>query len=151
MKALINAIREVLQEKLTYIRTGDFFIAPHEDFIPRDVKFPAIGIKDGQILRSEGLDSSMEYTMEVMLIAWVAVHKPEASIMGDGGEESLIKGVLDVADDIHDCLDENFLDIDGLIEAFSPSEAGSETMGADNQFLQKKKITYRYVIQGDRP
>ena len=151
MKALMSAIREALQTELDYIRPGDFFIAPHEDFIPRDVKFPAVGIKDGQIIRSEGLDSSMEYTMEVTLIAWVAIHKPEASIMGDGEDESAVKGVLDVADDIHDCLDENMLGIEGLIEAFSPSEAGSETMGADNQFLQKKKIVYRYLIQGDRP
>ncbi len=149
MKALIAAIREAMRDNLTYIRPGDFFIAPHEDFIPRDVKFPCIGIKDGGIIRSEGLDSSMEYSMDVTLIAWVAIHKPEASIIGDDGTG--VKGVLEVADDIHACLDENLLDIDGMIEAFSPSETGSETMGNDNQFLQKKKITYRYVIQGDRP
>lgn len=149
MKDLMNAIRDELREELSaYIRPGDIFIAPHADYVPSDVMFPAIGIKDGAIVRNELIGECMEYTMEVLVIPWVLLQKPEASIMGDGERK---KGVLDVADDIHAALNDNFLGIDDIQEAFSPSERPSEPMGSDNKLLQKKEILYRYIKQGDRP
>lgn len=149
MKALLNAIKTQLQTDLTYVRDGDVFITPHEDFLPHDVKFPAVGIKDGSIIRAERMGGCMEYEISVSLIPWVAMAKPEASIMGDSATSR--KGVLDVADDIHTALDENLLAISGMQEAFSPSESGSETLGSDTRLLQKKNITYVYRKEGNRP
>jgi hypothetical protein len=149
VKQLLKAVKKQLQIDLGYIRPGDVFIAPHEDFIPADAKFPCIGIKDGGITRTENMDSCMEYAMDVILIPWAAIVKPEASIIGN--ESTGVKGILDISDDIHASLDENLLDIDGMIEAFSPSETGSEMLNMENRVLQKKQITYRYVKQGDRP
>lgn len=149
MKALLTAIQTQLRTDLTYIRDSDIYIAPHENYIPGQVRPPCVGIKDGAIVRKELVSSMLEVTLNVTIIIMVQLAKDEASIMGDTASSK--KGVLDIAEDVHAALDENFLDITGMQEAYSPAEEGSVMFGDEKEALQRKLITYQYIREGLRP
>ncbi len=149
MKALLTAIQTQLQTDLTYIRDSDIYIAPHENYIPSQVRPPCVGIKDGRIDRKELASGMLEVTLNVTIVIMVQLAKDEASIMGDTATSK--KGVLEISDDIQEALDENLLDIDGMQEAYSPSEEGSVLFGDEKEALQRKLITYQYIREGLRP
>ena len=70
--------------------------------------------------------------------------------MGDAAAGK--KGILEIAHDIHESLDENFLDITGIQEAVSdPVEAGSELFANEEEGLQRKVIKFQYVKEEERP
>lgn len=147
MKTLITNIKTKIQADIDYVRDSDVFVTEDADAIPQAVKFPAIGIKDGPVTRTELAGGMWEVTLEVKVIAWVQLSKPAAAVMGDGGN----KGVLDMAADINASLDENLLAIAGMQSAFSPAETESELFGDEKEALQRKIITYRYMKEEDRP
>ena len=147
MKELITKIQTELRADVAYVRDSDVFVTEDADVIPQAVKFPAIGIKDGPVTRTELAGGMWEVTLEVKIICWVQLAKPAAAVMGDGDN----KGVLDMGDDINASLDENLLAISGMQSAFSPAETGSELFGDEKEALQRKIITYRYVKEEDRP
>jgi len=142
MKDLLNAIKSQLQNDLTYVRDSDVFVTEDEVAIPEQVKFPAIGLKDGSVVWTITSRGPLKtQTLSVRVIAYVSILRPEASIMGDNQQ----KGVLDIIDDIKAALDENTLD--GTVNnAEVVSEAESELV-IDEKFVpvtQKKSITFRY-------
>lgn len=157
MKELLNAIKARLQDQITYIRSGDIYITPHENFIPSHVRFPCIGIKDGDISRSQGIGGSIEYTMDVSIIVYVQLTKnAEASVMGDIYTDT--RGVLDISLDIHEAMYDVLLGVTGYEElcgmpgmesALSPYEAGSEMFGDEKDMLQRKILKYQYTKQRD--
>lgn len=149
MKTLLNAIRTELVASLTYIRSGDIFVTEDVSVIPRALGSPGIGIKDGPIRRMELSCSMWEVTREAHLAIYVTIIKPGASVTGD--EAAGKKGVLDISEDIHGALNENLLNIDGYIQAFSPDENESELFGDDSNAWQRKIITYRYISQESMP
>ena len=53
MKSLMAAVKAKLKADLSYISRGCIFVTEDEDLIPDWVRFPAIGIKDGEIERTE--------------------------------------------------------------------------------------------------
>lgn len=148
MKELLSAIISQLQTALTYIRDGDIYVTPHENYIPNAVRPPCVGLKDGGITRTELSGGMWEVALMAKLIVYVQLAKDEASVMGDSATGK--KGVLDIVDDIHVSLDENLLDIEGMQEAFSSSENESEMFGDEKEALQRKIITYQYVKEEDR-
>ena len=144
MKELLTAIQTQLQTDLTYIRDSDIYIAPHENYIPSQVRFPAVGIKDGPVIREElsrGVILEIERT--VTLVVYVKLAKPEAAVMGDAAAGK--KGVLDIVSDIHSSLHDNNLSLSGTSLAFSPSEDQSELFGDEQEYIQMKIITYKYT------
>jgi len=149
MKALLTAIQTQLRTDLTTIRDSDIYIAPHENYIPNQVRPPCVGIKDGRIVRKELAGGMMEVTLDVTIAIFVHLAKDEASIMGDTATGK--KGVLEIGEDVHTSLDESLLGITGMQEAFSPSESGSELFGDEKETLQRKLITYQYVMEEERP
>jgi hypothetical protein len=149
LKDLLTAIQTQLRTDLTYIRDSDIYIAPHENYIPGQVRPPCVGIKDGAIVRKELVSSMLEVTLNVTIVIMVQLAKDEASIIGDAATGK--KGVLEIADDIHTALDENLLDIDNMQEAYSPSEEASVLFGDEKEALQRKLITYQYIREGLRP
>ncbi len=149
MKELLSAIKTKLQTDIDYVRSKDFYITESEELIPSSVKFPAIGIKDGPIDRKELAGGMIEIKLQVRIIVLVQLQKHEAAIMGDASTGK--KGVLEMAQDIHDSLDEDLLNIAGMIEAFSPAETESETTGDEELVLQRKIITYEYTKEKERP
>jgi len=148
MKALLTAIKARLQQDLSYVRASDVFITEDEHMIPEAVKFPAIGIKDGVIVRRELAGGMLEITLNVNVVIWVKLLKDEATIMGDAATGK--KGVLEIEDDIHEALDENLLDITGMQEAFSPEPSASELFGDETEAVQRKVVGYRYVKEEER-
>lgn len=142
MKSLLSAIQTRLRAQLTYIRDGDIYITPHENYIPHHVRPPCVGIKDGDIDRSELVGECVASRMTVSLIVFVQLPKDEASIMGDSSTGQ--KGVLDAADDIVTALDGELLDVSGLQAAFCDSSKASELFGDERETLQRKIIRCQY-------
>jgi len=150
MKALLTAIKTQLRTDLTYVRDSDIFVTEDENLIPDAVKFPAVGLKDGPVQRTEMIGGMMEYRMTVKIIALVQLTKPEAAIMGDTSTGK--KGILDLEADIHDSLDENLLSITGMTEAVAAAiQPESEVFGDEVEVIQRKIIGYEYVKETERP
>ena len=146
MKALLTAIKSELRTDLTYIRDADVFITEDERLIPEAVKFPAAGLKDGDIVYDyviQGASAQAELT--VMAIAYAQLHKPEAAIMGD--ESTGKKGVLDIIADIVTALKNNLLSGQAN-EIWLVSEAASELLADETLAIQMKTVTLRYVRYG---
>ncbi len=144
MKKLLAKAQAVIREKLSYMRGVDVFITPHENFIPRGTKFPAMGIKDGDI-KSDTLagGEQSDKMLAVKYIPYVKMYSGEKSIMGDGSS----KGILDVTQDLHDALDDNFLDIPGMQDVSSGDEKPSESFGTPGDGLQRKIIIFKYDMR----
>ena len=137
MKALLTAIKSQLKADLTYVRGSDVFIAEDERVIPDTVKFPAVGLKDGEItydVEYQGAKESSE--LFVKHIAYVQLEKPEASIIGDTSTDK--KGVLDIIADIKESLRDNKLS-GQTDEVWLVSESESELL-ADEELAVQMKI-----------
>ena len=130
-------------------RDKDIYVTPHLNFIPDSARPPCIGIKDGAAARTELAGGMLEVILAVKLVVYVQLYKPETVVMGDAAAGK--KGVLEIVDDIHESLDENLLDIDGMEEAFSPADPEPELFGDEKEFLVRKMITYEYVKKEKRP
>ena len=147
MKKLLQAVKAELGTRMTGMRAIDIFITPHTNLIPAGTQFPAIGIKDGSIKRAELMGGdSLDKEMVVTLIPYVKIYPGEKSIIGSG----VFKGILDIVEDIHEVLDDNFLGIDGMEAAFCGDEKGSEMFGNPEDGLQRKIITYTYEKRSER-
>jgi hypothetical protein len=150
MKQLLTAIKAQLQTDLSYVRDSDVFITEDENLIPSAVKFPAVGLKDGPVIRVEMIGGMMEYHMTVKIVALVQLTKSEAAIMGDTSTGK--KGILDMESDIHESLDENLLSITGMIAAIAAAnQPESEVFGDEVEVIQRKVIAYEYVKETERP
>lgn len=149
MKDLIEAAKKAVQEseELDYVRAGDVAVVPNLNFLPPHVRPPAVAIKDGRISRTELAGGMLEVTREVYFVLYVKLLKEEAPLLGDSEN----KGVLQMAEDLHELLDENELGIEGMLHAFSPAETESETVVKDGDVLQRKIVTYRYLTEEERP
>jgi len=109
MKALLQAIQTQLKNDtdLSYISDTNIFITPDEDIIPIDLTFPALGLKDGPINRIVHTNLKWEVHYTVYIIVLQTLSSGETPIVGQ--TDPKIYGVLDIADDIHDSLNENLL------------------------------------------
>ena len=144
MKTLLEAIKTQLQDddNLSYIEDDNIFIVPDEDIIPISATFPAIGLKDGGIIRERDTVTSWDIQYLAHIIIYQQLTAGETPLIGQA--DPRIYGVLEIRDDIDTLLRENYLNIEGIYEAFSPDEAESETIGFKELVLQKKRITYQY-------
>ncbi len=141
MKALITVVKTELQTDLTYVRDRDIFVTEDENLIPEQVKFPAVGIKDGAV--TYAIETAEQESDELFLdiIAYVQITKPEAAIMGDAATGK--KGVLDIIADIKTSLSGNLLG--GNVDVAVPVDSGeSEPIGDEEEAIQKKRITMKY-------
>jgi hypothetical protein len=147
LKTLLQAVKAELGTRMTGMRAIDIFITPHTNLIPAGTQFPAIGIKDGAVKRHElaGGDS-LDRDLIVSLIPYVKAYPGEKSIIGSG----VFKGILDIVEDIHEILDDNFLGIDGMEAAFCEDENESEMFGNPEDGLQRKIIKYKYERRSER-
>lgn len=144
MKNLMAAIKSALQSAatLSFVRDSDIFITEHENFLPAQLRFPAIAIKDGPISYKVGTQSQENDTLFVKIIAYVQLQKPEAGIMGDTTTST--KGVLEVMDIIRTLLKNNRLS-NQVDSAWPESETESEILALDEaEAVQMKILTMRY-------
>lgn len=149
MQELLAAIKAALVSGISYARAQDIYITPSLELIPNGVKAPAFAIKDGPIACTEKVGGLLERELAVQVAVFAQIYKPEASVMGDAA--SGLKGVLELAGDVHGVLDENLLGIAGMLDAFSPSESASEPVGDESEMFQRKVIEYRYLKEEERP
>jgi len=141
MKNLLTTIKSELQA-LSYIRPSDVFITFDDGYLPDDVRLPCIGIKDGKTERTEGIGGCLNEKLNVSVVIWQQIYRDESSIIGD--ESAGRKGVLDIAEDVHDILNNNLLDLPCIQAAFCYAENASELMLTENQFIQRKVLSYEY-------
>ena len=146
MKEILEALKAEILESMPEIREVHVLADP--DLLPAGVQFPCVGLKDGPVLRSEGVDDTVALGLDVNIYIYVQILKEEASIMGSGAGSGAQKGLLDLMADIHSALEHNLLDVSGVIHAFCNEEFGSETMLAGvDVFVQRKGCRYVYEIQ----
>ena len=146
MKALLTNIKAVLQAQVDYIRDVDIYITPHENFIPAGTKYPAVGIKDGNIKSTVLMGGDLSDRVKaVKLIPYVRLFDGEKAVMGFGPD----KGILDVAKDIKAALKDNLLDIPGLELVTVSEEQGSESFGEPGDGLVRKIVTLVYDVRED--
>jgi hypothetical protein len=153
MNDTVKAIQGRLQTDITYVRNKDIFITPDDDYVPNEVAYPAIGIKDGPIRKTELMNDQMGYERIVRINLWVDLAKGQASIIGDSAGSGR-KGILDMADDVNASLDENTLSLADVISARCENpEPEAELFGEANgtRLLVRKKLTIVYESEGDRP
>ena len=148
MKELLSAIKTALQQGIAYARPQDVYVTPDLALIPNGVKAPAVAIKDGPVARSELAGGMLNLALTVQVAVFAQILKPEASVMGDAAAG--LKGVLELAGDVHGVLDENLLGIAGMLGAFSASESASESVGNESEMFQRKVITYTYTQEVER-
>lgn len=148
MQTLLVAIKSALQTRVSQVRDGDVFITPSANFIPAGVKSTlAIGIKDGTVTMKDLTCGVVEKTLQVQVIVFIRLQKPEAAIIGDPSTSSL--GVLAAIDAIEAVLTDNLLAISGLIAARPVAESASELFVGDaGSAWQTKTITYDYTWEG---
>lgn len=141
MKNLISAIKAQLQTDMVSVRDSDLFITEDERLLPSSTRFPAVAIKDGAVNYSEATQDQDTVALEVKIIAYVQLHKHEASITGDASGR---KGVLDLIADIITSLKYNKLS--GQADsAFPIFETESELLADEKTAIQMKTVSMRYV------
>lgn len=145
---IMQAAKAELDDRLTYVRDGDIFYAEELGVLPDYVRFPCVGLKDGgQMDRRELPGRKISFTQVLDVIPYVQLLKPEATIIGDG----TYKGILEVALDVDYILDENRLQIEGVLRCFCPEIAASGPipLEQDNQRLavQAKVMSYHYRVE----
>lgn len=145
MKELLTAIQTQLRTSLTYVRDSDVFITPHENYIPSGVKFPCVGIKDGDVDGTDLMGGCEENKLSVTIIPYVQLAKSEAAVMGDAATGK--NGIIEISDDIKTALDGNFLGIAGMQDASCKKSKASEMFGDERDTLQRKIITATYEKQ----
>ena len=154
MKELLQAIQTQLRgdSNLSYVENADIVIVPHEFFLPVTASYPAIGLKDGPIVRVQDSTTGWEVVYTVYPIIYQKLTEGETAIVGQASP--LIKSMHDIADDIHTSLDENTLSISGMMEkmAYTVGEGEIDINPLFDEFaVLMKKIIYKYHKWEGRP
>jgi len=144
MKQLLTKIRARLQndDNLSYVQNSDIFIIENDDWRPpATVGFPAIGLKDGAITYAIETANQESDELRVHIVAYLPLTENlEESIVGN---DSDIKGVIEIIQDIKTSLTSNFLD--STVDVAVPvSEEGSGLIEFEDENIQTKRLAMRY-------
>jgi hypothetical protein len=151
MKTLIQAMQTAMKNSatLSYVADADIFITPDEYVVPMTCAFPAIGLKDGPIIKdkeatSAGTTLAWDVRYQVHVIIYLDMTAGETPVVGQASPS--IKGILDIAGDINTLLHENYMSISGILDAYCIGEAESEVIGFSDLEILKKRLTYEYMV-----
>jgi len=152
MKTLVQGIQTALKNAatLSYVADADIFVTPDEYLVPIGCTFPAIGIKDGPIIKDKeatasGTKLAWDVRYNAHIIIYVEMTAGETPVVGQA-TPTTIKGILDIAGDINTVLHENYLSISGVMDAYCVGETESETIGTEDMPILKKRLTYEYMV-----
>jgi len=138
MRDLLLAVQSRLQSQLTAdVRALDIFFTENEDWVPKTVKYPAIGIKDGGIDFDWETSKKYKQILSVRLIVWVSIKKLQESLIG-------ANGVLVLTGNVINALVNQKLGISGVYRAFPTSIGESETFGQESDMVQKQVTIFEY-------
>jgi len=151
MKTLAQAIQTALKNSatLSYVADTDIFLTPDEYIVPMTCTFPAIGIKDGPIARNmeataSGTKLAWDMRWQVHVIIYVEMPAGETPLVGQT-TPTAIKGILDIANDINTVLNENYMSVSGIMDAYCIAEAETEMIGHQDFQVLKKRMTFEYM------
>ena len=140
MKDLITQIQAELEEYLP--EALDVFIATDEQVIPMGSRFPCVGIKDGSVATKGKTCGVIETTLQVRIVCWTPSGKGGAQVTGDATQP----GVLALAARVVDILENNLLDIEGMISAENTSSTPSKMYINDQKkSVQQKVLLLEYI------
>lgn len=151
MIELLLSIRDALRNAagLAYIADRDIFITFDVTFLPFDAGFPAIGIKDGNVDFALEEGRAWEKTINIDLIVYQLLMPGDISLLGQAVPR--VRGVLEIARDVHSVLFDNRFAIVGLESAVPLNERSVESLEGTDVALLKKRITYQYRQLGENP
>ena len=140
MKEILEALRPIITAGLPEIK--GVHILADADILPPAVRFPCVGLKDGESSYSEGMAETEDEKGSVLIYVYQQILKQEASVMGDSTQKGILEFIITLR------LLLNFNHLDGLVHhAYCPDTFASETMFAgENVFVQRKGIRYIYEI-----
>ncbi len=140
MKELLTDIRDLLQSEISYMRDGDIFISIATEFFPAHIRFPCIGVKDGNIERETAPGGMINKIFNVDISLFVNLPKKVAgALIGDSGN----KGILDIEDDVHSILDDQGFDRFDLVFC-RDSQRSKVLFVSESDIKLQKTLTYRY-------
>lgn len=140
MKKLLLNIRSHLRDTVSDTRDRDIYIASHIDYLPPQVKFPCIGLKDGAVDPSYGA-GCLEREMIVYVVLYTSLKKFECNLVGDDSANKI--GVLDLSDKVRDLLTVFVPDDCQGVECTKESPSELFTDG-ESSFIQQKILTFKY-------
>jgi len=145
MKETILALKADLTTNgfCDYYSGDNVFLSIDEDLLPRDVTFPAIGIKDGEIdyLYEEYGTRQKTYTIDL----WVYYEAPTADETHTGSGAANPDGILGFMKNLVDHLEHNKLGIASIEQGLPLRETPSELFGGEDFFVMRKMLTIEYV------
>lgn len=148
MYDLLTALKTALQgaDALSYIDDRNIYITHDEDWIPIDVTFPAVALKDGDIeyIIDEGSGYWNPYCL-VDVITYQEVKPGDYSVMSNTGHPRIF-GLLEINADIHSVMFDNKLEVTGVESAVPVAERKIETIDSKDLSLVRKVITYGYQL-----
>lgn len=132
MKGLLLAVQTKLRE-ISGPRDSDIFLSPDKDIIPESAKFPCIGIKDGEVDRSDLTGGVTELTLPVEIYVYDRLIKNDEAILS----------VLDLTAKVHEELKEGYLE--DYVKSVSPGrETPIQLLYRKNGLVLRKTIFYEY-------
>ena len=132
MKDLLNWIKSEISDNLTQFK--EVKVIPHIHVVPDEGGFPAVGIVDAGLTRTQ-LPSQQKEKLHIQIGIYNEVLRDESSIIGDAQNS----GIEDYIDNIY----EHFKSLvpDGYYNIEMGNESGTETLTKDNEnFLVMKSI-----------
>ena len=140
MDKLLLAVKQELQEKITGFRKSDIYITPDLAFIPKGVKMPCVGIKDGKTKHTYGMSHSKDFEMAVRLVMLVDLTKKEAALVDTK------KGILQINKKIIAALENNLLGIENMNECRVVEDPASQFfITKTKELLQRKELGLLYT------
>jgi len=149
-KTLLTTIQTDLQAAtgLSYVADESIFITPDEDYIPAELTFPAIALKDGPETFDRdpvGFPSErwqMGYN-QIHAIAYVALSEGDTPVIGGTAPE--YHGILDLCAAIDTALEAAWSAISGVEDFRIVDSPESQIIGGNGGvLLLKKRRTYEY-------
>jgi len=132
MKDLLLKIQAQLQV-IAGIRNTDIFLSPDADVVPEGVRFPCIGIKDGQVTRSHQMGGVVELELPVEICIYDKLVRDNQSMIN----------VFDLAEQAHAQLRDNLLD--AYVKEVEPGrETPVQLLVHTSGMLLRKILYYQY-------
>lgn len=125
------------------IREKDFFISPHEDFVPAGAQFSCIGIKDGAVeygdQASGGIEAEigLDVVVHTQILSW-----PEAGLMGTPTGE----GLFQVCERVRKVMHWASLPVKDRCDIRVVGESPSVLLDAGHLNIQSKTIRCRATV-----
>jgi hypothetical protein len=148
-KYLLYAIRDFLQSRVEFenVNPENIYIAIDADIIPFSVKFPAIGIMEGDTdFENENGGTLATIQVEFTVIMEITAEDEYAA----GSYMEAKDGLFGLCSIIRGALKDNQLN-NGKIESALPKRAGriTEVIGEDNFHVLMRTMTFEYRVWED--